>query len=614
MGNKIGKVVVWVLLALLIVGLAGFGIGSFGGSATTVARVGGHEITAQEYFRALEQELRATQMAEGRALTRAEAEARGIPQAVQSRLIVAAALDAETDRLGLSAGDERVAQALLQEENFRALDGSFDRDSYEATLRRMGWSVPEFEAEVRADLARSLLRASVVAGMPGPEALAEVLAAFLAERRDIAWVRFGPNALSEPVGNPTQAQLEAFHEADPDAYALPRTKRLTYLLLRPEDMAATLDPDPDAVAALYEERRDDYVQPARRLAERLVFPDAQAAREARAALDAGETTFPELVKDRGLTLGDVDLGEVTRDDLGDAAGEVFALEEPGVVGPVETDLGPALIRVNAILEAREIPLADVENELAREVSLERARRELEAMVIDLDDRLAAGATLEDLAAETAAELGTLDFTAGMQEGVAAYDELREAAEALTEDDFPRIETLDDGGLFALRLDEVIPPRTPPLEEVRAEVAADLRAAERRAALVALAEEAAAALRPGDDLGAVADAVQRAEGITRDGFVEGVPEDFLSRAFALEDAWETTVVEAAEAAYLVQVEDIRPVRDDDPRAAALRQGVLQEAGQSRASDVLNLYGQALLARSGIEIEQSAINAVHSQAFN
>ena len=614
MGNKIGKVVVWVLLALLIVGLAGFGIGSFGGSATTVARVGGHEITAQEYFRALEQELRATQMAEGRALTRAEAEARGIPQAVQSRLIVAAALDAETDRLGLSAGDERVAQALLQEENFRALDGSFDRDSYEATLRRMGWSVPEFEAEVRADLARSLLRASVVAGMPGPEALAEVLAAFLAEQRDIAWVRFGPDALSEPVGNPTQAQLEAFYEADPDAYALPRTKRITYLLLRPEDMAETLEPDPDAVAALYAERREDYVQPARRLAERLVFPDAQAAREARDALDAGETSFPELVADRGLTLADVDLGEVTQDDLGDAAGQVFALEEPGVVGPVETDLGPALIRVNAILEPREIPLADVEEELAREVSLERARRELEAMVIDLDDRLAAGATLEDLASETAAELGTLDFVPGMQEGVAAYDELREAAEALTEDDFPRIETLGDGGLFALRLDEVIPPRTPPLEEVRAEVAADWRAAERRAALVAMAEDAAAALRPGDDLGAVAGDVQRVQGVTRDGFVDGVPEAFLSRAFALEDAWETTVVEGAEAAFLLQVEDIRPVQDDDPRAAALRQGVLQEAAQSRASDVLNLYGQALLNRTGIEIEQSAINAVHSQAFN
>jgi peptidyl-prolyl cis-trans isomerase D len=320
------------------------------------------------------------------------------------------------------------------------------------------------------------------------------------------------------------------------------------------------------------------------------------------------------VEGRGLTLGDVDLGEVTRDDLGAAAAEVFALEEPGVVGPVETPLGPALIRVNAILEAREIPLAEVEEELSREVSLERARRELDAMVVDLDDRLAAGATLEDLAGETAAEVGTLDFVPGMQEGVAAYDELRAAAEALTEDDFPRIEALGDGGLFALRLDEVIPPRTPPLEEVRAEVAADWRAAERRAALVAMAEEAAAALRPGDDLGAVAQDVQRVTGITRDGFVEDVPDDFLPRAFALEELWETTVVEGDAAAYLVQVEDIRPVQDDDPRAAALRQGVLQEAGQSRANDVLNLYGQALLNRTGIEIEQSALNAVHSQVFN
>ena len=55
---------------------------------------------------------------------------------------------------------------------------------------------------------------------------------------------------------------------------------------------------------------------------------------------AGEATFEDVVADRGLTLDDTDMGDVTRDALGDAAEAVFALEEPGVTGPVETDLGP----------------------------------------------------------------------------------------------------------------------------------------------------------------------------------------------------------------------------------------------------------------------------------
>ena len=48
-----------------------------------------------------------------------------------------------------------------------------------------------------------------------------------------------------------------------------------------------------------------------------------------------------------------------------------------------------------------------------------------------------------------------------------------AAQSVTADDYPEIEQLDDGGIFAIRLDEVIPPALRPLDEVREAVAADL---------------------------------------------------------------------------------------------------------------------------------------------
>ena len=72
--------------------------------------------------------------------------------------------------------------------------------------------------------------------------------------------------------------------------------------------------------------------PERRLVERLVYPDQAAADAARAELDAG-TTFEALVAERGLTLDAIDLGDVTREDLGAAGDAVFAAAEGGVVGP-----------------------------------------------------------------------------------------------------------------------------------------------------------------------------------------------------------------------------------------------------------------------------------------
>ena len=58
-GKKLSDLIVWAILGLLIVGLAGFGIGNFGGSVTDIGRVGTATISAREYARALNSELRA---------------------------------------------------------------------------------------------------------------------------------------------------------------------------------------------------------------------------------------------------------------------------------------------------------------------------------------------------------------------------------------------------------------------------------------------------------------------------------------------------------------------------------------------------------------------------
>jgi hypothetical protein len=57
--GKSSNIFVWILMGLLIVGLAGFGATNFGGTITSVGRVGDTEIEVNTYARALEQELRA---------------------------------------------------------------------------------------------------------------------------------------------------------------------------------------------------------------------------------------------------------------------------------------------------------------------------------------------------------------------------------------------------------------------------------------------------------------------------------------------------------------------------------------------------------------------------
>src|SRR5690606_31770228 len=202
-----------------------------------------------------------------------------------------------------------------------------------------------------------------------------------------------------------------------------------------------------------------------------------------------EVSFEQLAAERGLTLTDIDLGERSESELGAAGAAVFALDQPGVVGPLPTDLGPALFSMNAILDPVDVPFEQAVPELRGEAAADRARRVIEEQAHALEDLLAGGASLEDLAAETDMELGEIEFSAETpSQGIAAYEAFRERAAAVTEGEFLQLHELDDGGVFALRLDELIEPELIPFEQVRELVLADWTAAETRRELKIRAEE------------------------------------------------------------------------------------------------------------------------------
>ena len=55
--SKGTNALVWVLIGLLVLGLAGFGIGNFTGTADSVGSVGDEEIPVNDYAVALQNEL-----------------------------------------------------------------------------------------------------------------------------------------------------------------------------------------------------------------------------------------------------------------------------------------------------------------------------------------------------------------------------------------------------------------------------------------------------------------------------------------------------------------------------------------------------------------------------
>jgi peptidyl-prolyl cis-trans isomerase D len=613
--KKKGKgagMLVWGLMGLLVLGLGGFGVTNFGGGVRTIGSVGDRDISTNDYARALNQELSAFSAQVGQPVNLQQGIAFGIDKQVLQGLITRAALDDEAARIGVSVGDAAVAKELAGMKAFQGVTGKFDPETYRFALKQNNMNEAEFETTLRADASRSLLQGAIAGGFTAPTALTDTLYSYAAERRSFSLLKLDAADLATQPPAPTDAELQAFYDANIATFTKPEARRITYIALLPDMIAADMPVDEAALKKLYDERIDEFVQPERRLVERLVFPTEADATGAKARIDAGET-FEKLVEERGLALEDVDMGDVGPDDLGAAADAVFALAEPGVVGPFATDLGPALFRMNAILPAQETSFDEAKETLTGEAQLDAARRAIGDKLEAVDDALAGGATLEDVQAEQGMQLVTFDYVPGAQsdDPLVGYEAFREAADKVTEGDFPQAIGLDDGGLVAMRLDEIVPPAPIPFADAKADVAAAWTADALTKALSARAVEVKAAVEGGASLGAYG-IVRVAPEIPRTGFFEAAPEGLLTTVFQMAPN-EIRVIEAKDFVGVARLDTIAPAATEGEDATAMKAAIAAQVEQAISQDAFAAFTAALTAKSGIRLDQNAINAVHAQ-FN
>ncbi|WP_134678870.1 peptidylprolyl isomerase [Paracoccus ravus] len=641
MRGKGKSTIVWLLMGMLVLGLGGFGVTNFAAGTGDIGSVGEVDISSRDYARALRGETQDFAARTGRQLTAAEAKSIGLDQAALSRLVLGATLEDEAMRLGVSVGDKAVLDQISEAEAFKGLDGKFDRARYADTLNREGIREAEFEHDLRMDQARLILQRAALAGVTAPEAVTERSLGWLLETRDIHWQELTAADLSEPVADPDEATLEAWHKANADRFTSPEIRQITYAWLTPEMIEKTVEVDEQALRDLYDQRKEEYQQPERRMVERLVFPTKEAAEAAKSRLEQGEVTFEQLAAERGLTLADLDLGEVAREELGAAGEAVFALDQPGVAGPVATDLGPALFSMNAILEPVNVPFEEAREDLRVEAAVDRARRQIDEQSSSISDLMAGGATLEDLVKETRMELGQIGWTGANESApgsIVAYPEFRQRAAEVSQTDFPEVYEFEDGGIFALRLDRVDPPALIPFDEVRDRVLEDWRQNETKRRLLALADERKLAVETAAEppqnpipaatapvaqaVGAASPAVtatapeapakgQAVTGLERGGFIDGAPQELVSHAFEIKAAGDAEVVEAGDRVFLIALDAIHAAKLEGPEIGMMRDGIANRISDSMRQDVFDYFTRALQAQSGVSLNQTAIDAVNTQ---
>lgn len=601
--SKLGKTFAWVLMTFVIIGLGGFGAVNFSSSDNAVASVGETEISSREYARALSNELRRFSAQLGQEITFEQAQAFGITSNVLSQLITAKSLEDEAKRLGISVNDEVIVTNLNETSAFQGIDGKFDKETYTFVLENAGMTPSIYEDAIRSETSRMILQSGITDGVKIPLNYLKIMEKYLFQTRDFESVTLAWKDLDKPDPTPTDDELKSHHKENSDQYMTPETKMITYVILTPEMLIEEIEIDQQLLEEVYAQRISEFRQEEKRRAERLVFLTTKEAETALQSIKDENTSFSQLVNDRGLTGSEIDIGFKTETELGDAGNRLFNANLSEIIGPFETDLGPSLFKLIEIREAKTLTFESVKDQLSKELALAEAITKIANQSQQFDDLLASGASLEELAIETPLELKEIAFFSGMEDSdVTKYEGFRTAAAAVSAEDFPEIIVLEDGSVIALRLNEILEPALKPLDEVY-QSALDNWVTKKKNEL--LKDEAKLYISKGNISSLKS---TKFEEVSRDDFSDETPPALLATVFEMNKD-EYKIEEIEDEIAILRLINIRDGVSDKPEEVEILKSLETQIKSTLSQDLFRIMVSDVQKSRGITVDESAINAVH-----
>ncbi|MGE0722785.1 MAG: SurA N-terminal domain-containing protein [Alphaproteobacteria bacterium] len=610
--------VVKILFAVLIVSFAVWGIGDIfrqPGAEATVITVGPAKITGVEVVDQVRRDLDELRPILGGTVDMEQAKRLGIVDRSIEQIVQRRLFDVAAREYGVIVGDEAVRQTLAANPQFRNA-GQFDPRMFQAALQQLRVSEAYYVQGVRQDIARIALTDPVTAGAAASDAMARLLFVHRNEKRRAGFVVI-PRSRFEDVGTPDAAQLAETLEKNKERFSIPELRRVTAVALSPDALMGEIAVSDADLRAEYEARRADFVTPEKRRLKQILVPDEATAKAVAAALAEGKS-FEEVARDVAkMDPAGLDAGEFDRSSVPAELAAVFDTELGKATAPLQSGLGWHVLQVEAITPEKVRPLEEVKDQIADALRRDRALDRLSTEATKIEDALAGGARLEEAAAAaglTPLALPPLDQRGRDAEGnpvtplPGGVELVRIAFDTASGETAPLAE-LQEGGYLIVRVDEVLPERVRPLDDVREAVAAVWREQRQAEAADKLADEILKALEGGKPLAEIAAAekleVRATEAFTRAGGAAAAP---LPLAMVTElfrqkvgSGAKGAVGEGAAVARLTAIEPVDPAQD--PAAISTLQRTLQ---REIVTDLASALTEALRRIIPVEIDRATID--------
>ena len=611
------------MMVLLVFSFAIWGIADYVrgfGSSGDVAKVGSVTIGQAEYSDALRREVNQLRRQFGPGFSVEQAKQLGLDESALNRMIEDKLYVQAARKLGIGASDAQVRDMIMNAPAFKGMGGQFDRLAYEQYLRNEGYNEGMLVALLRDDVLRSQLLGSLFGSVVhAPDVMVNAVLQYRLQRRMAEYIVIDPAKLPAPAA-PTDAQIEEFYKANPATFTAPERRNVAWFDITAAQRAGVMNVTEEEMREEYDSHQQAYVTPEKRSIEQVVFATEAEAKAAYEAIAKGESFAAMAARTQKLKPEDLSLGLVTKNDLPAAiANAAFALPTDKVSEPVISPFGFHLLRVTGIQAGSTRSFEDVKTELRNQVGLRKAADGMVKLRQQIDDQIAGGATLDEIAK-------TQSLPVKQAEGIDAQgaDSAGKKIEALPKlpnflseafqlgiEAEPQIIDSTDGGLLVLKVLAIQPAALKPLDDVKAQVTAALVERARAEAASERARQIAERLRSGGDLAREAaglgTAVQLSAPLSRGG--QPAERSFspavLSALFNAAKVGDVVNGPAAMPAGGAIVAKLSVIEQPDPAVVAREQErTAQQIAGGMTQDLVAQYKQVLQKDIGVSINAEA----------
>lgn len=502
-----------VLMGLLILAMAGFGVSRFGFQAVRgdeVIRAGSRVMDSAAFRREYDNYKKRLEQQSGQQISPQEADKNHLDSAVLNGLATREAFSELLMKIGVRPSDKQVVGEIEKiPAFFDQISGRFDKDTFRRRLADNGLTPPMFDRILRDEMASQQWTVAMQHGLAVPRSYGALAAVFSQETRDLSYFVVTPQSVPQPA-LPTDAQLTAFINENKAQLTVPELRVMTVALFTPNAAAASVANapiDPAELKKRYDFRKDTLSRPETRTIIQIPVKSQAAAQDVIARLGKGEDPAA-VAKSLGvdaITFQDKPLTAVADRKVGQAAFKM----EAGQVAAVQGDLGLAVVKIASVNPGHEVTLEEARPMLEGEIRKDMVAEKVYAQTQAYDDAHQAGANLADAAQKAGVAAQTLpplsaqgvNEQGGQLQGMPP--KILQTAFALPAGGESEVTDLGQGAYFAVRVDKIIPAHVPPLDELRPVVTRVWMNREILKALEAKAKTLTERVQKGEALDAVA---------------------------------------------------------------------------------------------------------------